>query len=102
MYCWLMSIFLRVFSIFSLLVLMTATHSSAQENEPASVVVGGSDSPFLLERESTLPFFTSKASEVVSIIESRIEKTTTALTDLATTFESILSLIHISEPTRPY
>ena len=89
MYCWLMSIFLRVFSIFSLLVLMTATHSSAQENEPASVVVGGSDSPFLLERESTLPFFTSKASEVVSIIESRIEKTTTALTDLATTFESI-------------
>ena len=43
----------------------------------------------MLERKATLPFFTSKASVVVSIIQDRIEKTTTALTDLATTFESI-------------
>ena len=84
-----MSRIFSVFSIFFLLALIPATHSGAQENQPAFVEVGGNDSPFLLERESTLSFFTSKASEVVSIIENRIEKTTAALTDLATTFESI-------------
>ena len=76
-------------SFFSFLALLPATHLSAQENQPAFVELGENDSPFLLEREATLPFFTSKASTVVSIIQDRIEKTTIALTDLATTFESI-------------
>ena len=66
-------------------------HLNAQENQPAFVEVGENDSPFLLERKLTLPFFTSKASAVVSIIENRIERTTTALTDLVTTFEAIRS-----------
>ena len=66
-------------------------HLNAQENQPAFVEVGENDSPFLLERKLTLPFFTSKASTVVSIIENRIERTTTALTDLVTTFEAIRS-----------
>ncbi|MDP6285594.1 MAG: M23 family metallopeptidase [Acidimicrobiales bacterium] len=78
-------------SIISLFALLPIGHSSAQENQPALVEVGESDSPFLLERKLTLPFFTSKASEVVSIIENRIETTTTALTDLATAFASIRS-----------
>ena len=66
-------------------------HLNAQENQPAFVEVGENDSPFLLERKLTLPFFTSKASAVVSIIENRIERTTTALTDLVTTFGAIRS-----------
>ena len=66
-------------------------HLNAQENQPAFVEVGENDSPFLLERKLTLPFFTSKASAFVSIIENRIERTTTALTDLVTTFEAIRS-----------
>ena len=66
-------------------------HLNAQENQPAFVEVGENDSPFLLERKLTLPFFTSKASAVVSIIENRIERTTAALTDLVTTFEAIRS-----------
>ena len=72
-------------------------HLNAQENQPAFVEVGENDSPFLLERKLTLPFFTSKASTVVSIIENRIERTTTALTDLATTFESIRSRQEVVE-----
>ena len=72
-------------------------HSTAQENQPALIEVGENDSPFLLERKLTLPFFTSKASAVVSIIENRIERTTTALTDLATTFESIRSRQEVVE-----
>ena len=66
-------------------------HLNAQENQPAFVEVGENDSPFLLERKLTLPFFTSKASAVVSIIENRIERTTAALTDLVTTFGAIRS-----------
>ena len=82
----------RIFCLlgaFSFLALLPANHLSAQENQPTFVEVVENDSPFLLERKATLPFFTSKASVVVSIIQDRIEKTTTALTDLATTFESI-------------
>jgi len=80
-----------VLSVTFLFALLPIGHSSAQDNQPAPVEVRENDSPFLLERKLTLPFFTSKASEVISIIENRIETTTTALTDLATTFESIRS-----------
>ena len=86
-----------VLSITSLLALLPSGYSSAQENQPALIEVGENDSPFLLERKLTLPFFTSKASKVISIIENRIEATTTALTDLATTFESIRSRQEIIE-----
>jgi len=80
-----------VLSVTFLFALLPIGHSSAQDNQPAPVEVRENDSPFLLERKLTLPFFTSKASEVISIIENRIETTTAALTDLATTFESIRS-----------
>lgn len=83
--------FFSVFSIFSCILLLSVNYSNAQENQPALIEVGENDSPFLLERKLTLPFFTSKASSVISIIENRIETTTTALMDLATTFESIRS-----------
>ena len=80
-----------VLSVIFFLLFLPVGHSNAQESQPALLEVGENDSPFLLERKLTLPFFTSKASAVVSIIENRIEITTTALTDLATTFESIRS-----------
>jgi len=78
-----------VLIVFAVLVVLPASHSTAQENRPTVLEMGGNDSPFLLERELTLPFFTNKASVVVSIIENRIKKTSTALTDLMTTLESI-------------
>ncbi len=81
--------FLSVFSIFSCILLFSVNYSNAQEKQPSLIEVGENDSPFLLDRKLTLPFFTSKASAVISIIENRIETTTTALMDLATTFESI-------------
>jgi murein DD-endopeptidase MepM/ murein hydrolase activator NlpD len=79
------------------LLFLPVGHSNAQENQPPLLEMGENDSPFLLERKLTLPFFTSKASAVVSIIENRIERTTTVLTDLATTFESIRSRQEIVE-----
>jgi len=80
-----------VLSILFVFLFLPVGHSNAQENQPVLVEVRENDSPFLLERKLTLPFFTSKASAVVSIIENRVERMTTALTDLATTFESIRS-----------
>jgi len=92
-----MSKLLQALVVISVLTVANASYSVAQDNQIKIVEVGENDSPFLLRREANLPFFTSKASEIISIVKNRIDKTKNALVDLETFLDSIRSRQNLIE-----
>ncbi len=92
-----MSKLLQALVVISVLTVANASYSVAQDNQIKIVEVGENDSPFLLQREANLPFFTSKASEIISIVKNRIDKTKNALVDLETFLDSIRSRQNLIE-----
>lgn len=84
-----MSKTLSILIVISAFTVATVSNSSALDEQVGIIEMADNDSPFLLERDDTLPFFTSKAAELVSIVKNRIDRTRVTLNDFETFFDSI-------------
>ena len=65
-----MSKTLSILIVISAFTVATVSNSSALDEQVGIIEMADNDSPFLLERDDTLPFFTSKAAELVSIVKN--------------------------------
>ena len=81
-----MSKTLSILIVISAFTVATVSNSSALDEQVGIIEMADNDSPFLLESDDTLPFFTSKAAELVSIVKNRIDRTRLTLNDFETFF----------------